>query len=109
MEYHLPLNVADLARRVSSSKCQLQRAFSRELGISAHDYHRLTRIISALEHILACDKIEAVALQVGYRSKKNFYRAFHHLTGLTPTQFRAVPGERAMQLIERLRSEHGRL
>jgi transcriptional regulator GlxA family with amidase domain len=33
-------------------------------------------------------KIEAVALFVGYRSKKNFYRRFRRHFATTPLQFR---------------------
>jgi photosystem II stability/assembly factor-like uncharacterized protein len=34
------------------------------------------------------DKVEAVALQVGYRSKKNFYRQFTIRFGVTPAAYR---------------------
>jgi AraC-like DNA-binding protein len=33
-------------------------------------------------------KIEAVALSVGYQSKKNFYRQFKRQFGFTPEQYR---------------------
>src|SRR5438045_202695 len=36
------------------------------------------------------EKIEPIALEVGYRSKKNFYRAFRALTGLTPSTCRRL-------------------
>ena len=46
------------------------------------------RLIEALPQV-PTEKIDAIALKVGYRSKKNFYRAFQTVTGLTPTAFRA--------------------
>ncbi len=38
----------------------------------------------------AVGNIEGIALEVGYRSRKNFYRMFKTLTGLTPTAFRNI-------------------
>jgi AraC-like DNA-binding protein len=35
-------------------------------------------------------KIEAVAMSVGYRSKKNFYRQFKSLFGVNPSDLRVV-------------------
>src|SRR5438034_10710996 len=46
------------------------------------------------------EKVEAVALSVGYRATKNFYRAFRQLTGTTPTGFRRLPPERAAAVLE---------
>ena len=45
------------------------------------------------------EKVEALALSVGYRSAKNFYRAFRQLTGMTPTGFRRLFTERAAALV----------
>jgi len=45
---------------------------------------------------------ESVALQVGYKSKKNFYRALQQVTGLTPTEFRGLSDAPA-EIVEALR------
>lgn len=44
-------------------------------------------------------KIESVTADVGYRSKKNFYRS---LTGLTPTAFRKLPPDAVERLVQKL-------
>jgi AraC-like DNA-binding protein len=36
------------------------------------------------------EKIEAVSLLVGYRSKKNFYHHFRRHVGLTPLAYKAA-------------------
>jgi len=41
--------------------------------------------------------IEATALEAGYGSKKNIYRAFRRVTGLTLAAFRRLSHERAFQ------------
>jgi AraC-like DNA-binding protein len=46
--------------------------------------------------------MEAVALEVGYKSRKNFYATLQHFTGLTPTGFRRLSDSRAAEIIEML-------
>lgn len=47
-------------------------------------------------------KIDAIATQVGYRSRKNFNDAFRQVTGLTPTAFRRLPAQRASEIVDSL-------
>jgi AraC-like DNA-binding protein len=67
------------------------RLFKAVVGLSFHDYLTRVRLQHATHLIAAGIKIEAVALGVGYRSKKNFYRQFTRAFGATPEKFRAVP------------------
>jgi methylphosphotriester-DNA--protein-cysteine methyltransferase len=65
----------------------------------AERQQRTLRLVDALVRVRQ-EKIEVVALGVGYRSTKNFYRAFRELTGLTPTGFRGLSAERAAVVLE---------
>ena len=65
------------------------------------EYLRRVRLLHALRTLIdEGGKIEPVALEVGYRGKKNFYRVFRQLTGLTPAQFRDLPAAAARQIVE---------
>jgi len=90
-------SVATLAREHKVSPSQLRQSFKREFGLSVREYQRLARLVRALEDVRR-HKVEAVALAVGYRSKKNFYRAFLSVTGLTPTAFRKLPDGAARKI-----------
>jgi two-component system response regulator YesN len=76
--------------------------FKQQMGVSVRTYLIHYRLERAADSILNGDKIEAVSLAVGYRSKKNFYRQFKRYFGVTPEQYRhlrrdsarAVVGER---------------
>ena len=84
-------SVGELASLVGVTPSRLSRAFVREHGFAVPEYQRRVRLLVALERISGSRvKIEAVALEVGYRSKKNFYRTFERLTGMTPTRFRQL-------------------
>jgi AraC-like DNA-binding protein len=75
--YQRAWTLSELASRFHVTPHQLRRAFIKEFGL-----------------------VDAVALEVGWRSKKNFYRAFEEVTGLTPTAFRRLSNERALQIVE---------
>lgn len=66
----------------------LGQLFRKTVGVSFHEHLTRTRLGHAVLLIAAGVKIEAVALGVGYRSKKNFYRQFTRLFGATPQKFR---------------------
>jgi AraC-like DNA-binding protein len=100
---HGPLNVPAVARDLHTTRTQLHRAFCREFGMSLREYHQLARLLEALDRVVEGEKIEAIAVSVGYRSKKNFYRAFHKLTGLTPTEFRSLPADHRSYVAEGVR------
>jgi hypothetical protein len=78
---------------------QLRRGFAREFGLSIHEYQQQVRVKAAIEHVRK-GNMEATALGVGYKGKKNFYHAFRLVTGVTPTTIRRLSEERARHVIE---------
>jgi len=101
-DFDRPIDVATLARQVRTSRSHLTRSFKARFGVSPAEFQRMMRLVVALERIRH-DKVDAVSLGIGYRSKKNFYRAFM-VTGMTPTGFRSLPEDRAMEIIRGLRT-----
>jgi len=47
--------------------------------------------------------VDAVALTVGYKSRKNFYEALRVATGLTPSGVRRLSEDEARLITDRLR------
>src|SRR3954471_9213313 len=98
-----------LANHFKTTPAQVRRSFELKFGRSVHDYQQLARVVAALEDMRsAATKIDAVALSVGYHSKKNFYTAFRRLIGRTPNEYRRLPDTEASLLKERAREELGR-
>jgi AraC-like DNA-binding protein len=89
--------VGTLARRFRTTPARLRLEFRHEYGMSIHDYQRVVRTLRALDR-LADEKVEAVAYAVGYRSKKNFYRAFQAVTGRTLDAYRRLSPEGAVRV-----------
>jgi transcriptional regulator GlxA family with amidase domain len=94
-EYADDLALDDIARRVASSRRQLQRAYS-EIGNTTFREHltryRMDRAAELLE-----DRgltVREVARRVGYRQPAQFAKAFRRHIGVGPSEYRAAREDR---------------
>ena len=81
-----------LSATIGRQPAYLGRLFRQEVGSSMREYLTRVRLEHAADLIRAGVKIEAVALIVGYRSKKNFYEQFKRRYGATPAPYRHQSG-----------------
>jgi AraC family transcriptional regulator of adaptative response / methylphosphotriester-DNA alkyltransferase methyltransferase len=89
-EYADDLELGDVARRIATSRRQLQRCFD-ELG-DAPFRECLTRVrMDRAADLLAGTglTVKQVASSVGYRQPAQFAKAFRRRHGVAPTEFRA--------------------
>jgi AraC family transcriptional regulator of adaptative response / methylphosphotriester-DNA alkyltransferase methyltransferase len=87
------LSLDDIARRVASSRRQLQRAYA-EIGNTTFREH-LTRVrMDRAAELLASRMftVREVAHRVGYRQPAQFAKAFRRQRGVSPSDFRASGG-----------------
>jgi transcriptional regulator GlxA family with amidase domain len=83
-----PLRLGDLARAIGCTEQSVGTLFRTHVGVTFRAYLAHCRIMRAANSISVGDKIEAVALESGYRSKKNFYKQFRRYFGTTPGNYR---------------------
>jgi len=88
--YAEPLTLDVLAVALGRSKRYLATLFHQQTGQTVHGFLTQVRVHHAAALIRTGEKIEAVSLLVGYRSKKNFYRHFKDQLGVTPTVYRTA-------------------
>ena len=90
-EYATDLALDDIARRVASSRRQLQRAYA-EIGRTTFREHLAkVRMIRAAELLSSGSlTVREVAHQVGYRQPAQFAKAFRRHVGVAPSDFRAT-------------------
>jgi AraC-like DNA-binding protein len=90
-EYASDLSLDDIARRVASSRRQLQRAYS-EIGETTFREHltgvRMERAAELLR--VRGLTVREVAHRVGYRQPAQFAKAFRRHHGQAPSGFRAA-------------------
>jgi AraC family transcriptional regulator, regulatory protein of adaptative response / methylphosphotriester-DNA alkyltransferase methyltransferase len=88
-EYASDLSLDDIARRVASSRRQLQRAYS-EIGDTTFREHltaiRMERAAQLLQSRSLT--VREVAHRVGYRQPAQFAKAFRRHHGTAPSDFR---------------------
>jgi AraC-like DNA-binding protein len=86
--YSQEITLAALARRLRQQSAYLGRLFRDDVGITVHKYMTRAQMVFGAAHVRAGVKIESVALDLGYRSKKNFYRQFKRHFDMTPEAYR---------------------
>ena len=98
MEYGSDLSLDDVARRVASSRRQLQRAYA-EIGRTTFREH-LTKVrMERAAELLATRRptVREVAQRVGYRQPAQFAKAFRRHHGVAPSDYRAGAGAGGMR------------
>ena len=89
-EYASELSLDDIARRVASSRRQLQRAYAEIGRTTFRDYLTGVRMDRAAEMLAAGTlTVREVAHRVGYRQPAQFAKAFRRYQGVAPSDFRA--------------------
>ena len=92
-EYAADLSLDEIARRVASSRRQLQRAYA-EIGNTTFREQltrvRMDRAAALLERRSV--SVREVARRVGYRQPAQFAKAFRRHAGVAPSDFRAARG-----------------
>jgi AraC-like DNA-binding protein len=90
-QYRRPLTIAAVARALSTSPRQLQRAYA-ACGDSSFSEDLARARLAAAAELLAEQAISVgdVARLVGYRQPSHFARAFRRRYGLAPARFRAA-------------------
>jgi methylphosphotriester-DNA--protein-cysteine methyltransferase len=96
-EYRQRWSLSRLAHHFSTTPSRIRKAFEKRFGRSVLEHQRMARVLASLEAVRS-QKVDAVALDVGYRSRKNYYRAFRKLMGTTLREYRTLPEERASSI-----------
>jgi AraC family transcriptional regulator, regulatory protein of adaptative response / methylphosphotriester-DNA alkyltransferase methyltransferase len=89
-EYAADLELDEIARRVASSRRQIQRVFA-EIGHTTFREHLAQVRMDRAAELLASDgvTVREVAARVGYRQPAQFAKAFRRHVGQAPAAYRA--------------------
>lgn len=81
----------------------LRREFHARFGMRPAAYVHLVRVTRAIAPLRTPGKVEAVAWDMGYRSKKDLYAALSRWADATPTEVRALSDDECAWLERELR------
>jgi AraC-like DNA-binding protein len=77
------------ARAAGLSERSLRRRCQSRIGMGWNEYRRRARLLAAIEPLTETDQsIACIAADVGFESQSAFARAFRHLVGQSPQEFR---------------------
>jgi transcriptional regulator GlxA family with amidase domain len=95
MREHLanPLDVPELAAQLGVSATTLKRLFSESYGIGVAKRYLAIRLEAAKGLLSAGEKVESVALSVGFSSARSFRAAFIDHTGVAPSDYGRQRGQ----------------
>lgn len=82
-----PLSLADFATATNTSKFQILRRFSRELGTTPHAYLTQHRVKRAKDMIMAGSSLADTAIACGFSDQSHLTRTFSRQLGMTPGCF----------------------
>jgi AraC-like DNA-binding protein len=84
------LSSTDVAGILGVERRVLERRFRAEIGLNIGEYRTHLRVASAICQIRGGCKAEAAALLVGWKGKKDLYRASRTVAGILPTEVRGL-------------------
>lgn len=86
-----PLTVSEIAESVGAHPVYLVREFRKHYGLTVGEYLRKLRVEFACRQMSATDApLSHVAAAAGFYDQSHFTRTFKRLTGMTPTEYRAL-------------------
>lgn len=77
-------SLAGLAATLHTTERTLSRRFQRVLGMSFAEWRQRLRVVKALPRLEAGEKVESIALDLGYGGASAFIAMFRRMTGDTP-------------------------
>lgn len=86
-DWNAPLSLADFATATNTSKYQILRRFSRELGATPHAYLTQHRVKRAQDMIMTGSSLADTAIACGFSDQSHLTRTFSRQLGLTPGCF----------------------
>lgn len=93
-EFHVPVSLRDLARRVGLRPSTLASRFHREVGMTVGAYTRCKRVELARRLLAESDMpVAEVARAAGFYDQSHLDRCFRKVTGVTPGEARRAARE----------------
>ncbi|OTG81289.1 AraC family transcriptional regulator [Acinetobacter sp. ANC 5054] len=82
--------LAELAQQINMTERTLARYCQKELGMSLHEWRQRLKVTKAMSMLQSGEKIESIALELGYANASAFINMFKKWMLCTPDQFRKM-------------------
>ncbi|MAC46918.1 MAG: AraC family transcriptional regulator [Oceanospirillum sp.] len=85
-------SVKDLAQQAGSSERTLARKAQRDLGMPLSEWRQRLKVVRAMPMLEEGEKVETIALDLGYSTASAFIAMFRRLVAMTPDEYRKQAG-----------------
>ncbi|QSN64854.1 AraC family transcriptional regulator [Caballeronia sp. M1242] len=85
-----PLRLHEIAAAADLPPYRLFRAFSRETGMTPHEYQRQARVRRAMALIRRGNALSDIAAETGFADQAHLTRTFRRMLGVTPGAYKAA-------------------
>lgn len=85
--YYTNVSLDELARIAGFNPFYLTRVFTKQVGVSPHEYHLQVKLKKATDLLYLGKSPAEVASEVGFCDQSHFYKAFKKKFGVTPGQY----------------------
>lgn len=86
-------SLKELAEQLGTTERTLARKAQRDLGISLAEWRQRLRVVRAMPMLEDGDKVESIALELGYSTSSAFIAMFKKMMGVTPDEYRRGIGQ----------------
>lgn len=85
-------SVKELAEQAGSSERTLARKAQRDLGMPLSEWRQRLKVVRAMPMLEEGEKVESIALDLGYSTASAFIAMFRRLVTMTPDEYRKQAG-----------------
>ncbi len=87
--YHIKINLDDLAEQFFISKFHLSREYKKAYGITIGNFLTATRISHAKSMLrFSADSVDSIAISCGFQDSAYFIKVFKNAENMTPSEYR---------------------
>ncbi|WP_281251632.1 AraC family transcriptional regulator [Oceanospirillum sanctuarii] len=90
-------SLKELAEQLGTTERTLARKAQRDLGISLAEWRQRLRVVRAMPKLEDGEKVESIALELGYSTSSAFIAMFKKMMGVTPDEYRRGIGQDVSQ------------
>jgi AraC-like DNA-binding protein len=80
-------SVGKWAKQVGMSERTMSRLLAKEIGMSFGSWRRQLHVILAIQRLNRGERVQAVALRLGYEDASSFVTMFRKMVGKPPAQY----------------------
>lgn len=103
---HTEFTLEDIDAHIGYQRGSWAQEFNDVTGLTPNDYARYFRMMAITWDLVKCDETWAEICELYHRSPNHLHRDFKATLGVTPGEFRELPGDDAQALRDKIPGDY---